>query len=169
MWFAKNSFRRSRFVSRFLYFIRTRSKFTSSVPPPYNFNSSSQSFSTSKNLHQSATDFISFVNSSPSPFHAVDESRKRLIAGGFQELKEKDSWDPVVRKLGKYFFTRNQSSIVAFAVGGNYEQGNGFSAIGAHTDSPCLKIKPHSKKEKAGLLQVGVELYGGGLWNTWFD
>ncbi|KAJ3075629.1 hypothetical protein HDU98_003925 [Podochytrium sp. JEL0797] len=114
-----------------------------------------------------ASDFVQFVRASPSPFHAVAEARKRLVGAGFKGISEKDAFD--IKKGGKYFFTRNQSSLVAFVVGGEYKSGNGFSIIGAHTDSPCLKVKPISKKETAGYLKVGVETYGGGLWNTWFD
>ncbi|KAI9845865.1 MAG: hypothetical protein M1838_001520 [Thelocarpon superellum] len=117
----------------------------------------------------SAKDFLSFVNASPTPFHAVDSARKQLIDADFQEIRERDPWSQVVQPGGKYYLTRNGSSIVAFAVGKKWKAGNPIAMIGAHTDSPCLRIKPVSKKQNDGFLQVGVETYGGGLWHTWFD
>ncbi|KAG9300823.1 hypothetical protein G9A89_004453 [Geosiphon pyriformis] len=116
-----------------------------------------------------AEDFIKFVDSSPSPFHAVQEAIKHLAAAGYEKIQERESWEKILKPNCKYYFTRNQSTLVAFAIGGKYVPGNGLSIVGAHTDSPCLKLKPISKKQSVGYLQVGVEPYGGGLWHTWFD
>lgn len=126
--------------------------------------------SLSRSTPQTVGAFLSFINKSPSPFHAVHETAQALTAAGFQQLREEDPWAGAVQPGGKYFVTRNQSAIVAFAVGGRYSRGaGGFHVIGAHTDSPCLKVKPISSIESAGWLQVGVETYGGGLFHTWFD
>ncbi|KAL7161801.1 hypothetical protein ACSBR2_042301 [Camellia fascicularis] len=114
-----------------------------------------------------AADLVDFLNASPTAFHAVDEAKKRLTSAGYKQVSEREDWSLEAGKT--YFFTRNHSTIVAFAIGKKYVAGNGFHVIGAHTDSPCLKLKPVSKVSKGGYLEVGVQTYGGGLWHTWFD
>lgn len=114
--------------------------------------------------------FLQYVNASPSPFHAVAASSALLEAGGFVRISEKNTQDLAnIQPNGKYYFTRNQSSICAFAVGGQWKPGQGLTMCAAHTDSPNFRVKPKSKVQKQGFLQVGVECYGGGLWYTWFD
>eukprot|EP00271_Cylindrocystis_brebissonii_P006807 TRINITY_DN19633_c0_g2_i1.p1 TRINITY_DN19633_c0_g2~~TRINITY_DN19633_c0_g2_i1.p1 ORF type:complete len:579 (+),score=106.41 TRINITY_DN19633_c0_g2_i1:211-1737(+) len=114
-----------------------------------------------------AEELLEFINASWTPFHAVHEAKKRLLKAGFSSLSERDTWH--LEAGGKYFFTRNHSSIVAFVVGKKFVPGNGFWIVACHTDSPCPKLKPVSKLTKGGFLQVGVSVYGGGLWHTWFD
>ncbi|KAL2539613.1 Zn-dependent exopeptidase superfamily protein [Abeliophyllum distichum] len=114
-----------------------------------------------------ADDLLHFLNASPTAFHAVEEAKKKLRSAGYKQISEREDWDLEAGK--KYFFTRNHSTIVAFAIGEKYVAGNGFNIVGAHTDSPCLKVKPVSKVSKGGFLEVGVQTYGSGLWHTWFD
>ncbi|KUJ12720.1 peptidase M18, aminopeptidase I [Mollisia scopiformis] len=116
-----------------------------------------------------ANDFIDFVNASPTPYHAVQSAITRLTTAGFTEIRERDPWTSLLHPGGKYYLTRNASSIVAFTIGAKWKPGNPIAMVGAHTDSPCLRLKPVSKKSGAGFLQVGVETYGGGIWHTWFD
>ncbi|XP_027100549.2 probable aspartyl aminopeptidase [Coffea arabica] len=114
-----------------------------------------------------AADLVDFLNASPTAFHAVEEAKRRLKSAGYEQILEREDWKLKAGK--KYYFTRNYSTIVAFAIGKKYVAGNGFQIVGAHTDSPCLKLKPVSKVSKGGYLEVGVQTYGGGLWHTWFD
>lgn len=112
---------------------------------------------------------VEFLNSSWTCFHAIAECKRRLVADGYSEIDERSPWRGALVPGGKYYFTRNDSSIIAFAVGKKYVAGNGIVAIGAHSDSPCLKLKPKSKITSAGYQQLGLQTYGGGLWNSWFD
>jgi aspartyl aminopeptidase len=117
-----------------------------------------------------ALKFLKYSDASPTPFHAVATSVRMLEEAGFKRLTESAVWDGGVEKGGKYYFTRNESALIAFVVGAKYEAGQGgVHIVGGHTDSPNFHIKPVSKKTKENFLQVGVEAYGGGIWHTWFD
>ncbi|KAK8076738.1 aminopeptidase I zinc metalloprotease [Apiospora phragmitis] len=118
---------------------------------------------------KSALDFLDFVNASPTPYHAVQSSIARLEKAGFTNVKERDNWSSTLKPGGKYYMTRNGSTIVAFAIGQRWKPGNPIAMVGAHTDSPTLRLKPVSKKTEAGFMQIGVETYGGGIWHSWFD
>ena len=112
--------------------------------------------------------FVNYLNAAISNFHCVAEIKRILTAAGFSELDTSKAW--ALSKGGKYFFTKAGTAIVAFAVGGKYDPDtSGAIIVGAHTDSPCLKLKPVSKLEKSESVLLGVVGYGGGLWHTWFD
>jgi len=102
-------------------------------------------------------------------YHAIHSAIQRLTAAGFKEIRERDSWSSTLVPGGKYYLTRNGSSIVAFGIGKKWKSGNPIAMVGSHTDSCTLRLKPVSKKSGSGFLQVGVETYGGGIWHTWFD
>ncbi|KAI1267255.1 aspartyl aminopeptidase-like protein [Xylariaceae sp. FL1019] len=118
---------------------------------------------------KAALDFLDFVNASPTPYHAVHSAIARLEKAGFSPVKERDNWSSTLKPGGKYYMTRNGSTIVAFAIGAKWRPGNPIAMLGAHTDSPCLRVKPASKKSGVGFMQIGVETYGGGIWHSWFD
>ena len=109
---------------------------------------------------------IEFLDVAPTPFHAVATMAQALTEAGFKELYEGDHWNT---SLGRYFVTRNQSSIIAFVIGTSNMAESGIRMVGAHTDSPCLKVKPRPDRQKQGYHQLGVEIYGGVLLNPWFD
>ncbi|MET0387172.1 MAG: M18 family aminopeptidase [Polyangiales bacterium] len=110
---------------------------------------------------------LDYIDASPTPFHAVAESVRRLRAAGFSELSETDAW--TLKPGGRYFTTRGGSSIVAFTCGQKAPEQSGFLGIGAHTDSPNLRIKPSPEVRRHGYRQLGVEVYGAVLLSTWLD
>jgi aspartyl aminopeptidase len=110
---------------------------------------------------------LRFLERATTPFHAVAVMREQLLGAGFSELHEADSWQ--IRPRGRYFVTRNQSSLLAFRTGRKGLVQDGLRMVGAHTDSPCLKLKPNAVNETVGYVKFGVEVYGGVLLNPWFD
>lgn len=121
--------------------------------------------------HTALTNFNSnlcdFLDASPTPFHAVSSICEQLRKHDFVQLNEVDSWGEL--SAGRYFVTRNDSSIIAFTLPATDLAETGFHMLGAHTDSPCLKVKPKPEKTRHSLWQLGVEVYGGVLLNPWFD
>lgn len=106
-----------------------------------------------------------FLDASPTPFHAASNLADRLTEVGFTQLHESDAWQ---LKTGcGYFLVRNGSSILAWRQVEDFS--TGLRMVGAHTDSPCLKVKPAPEIHSKGYLQLGVEVYGGALLNPWFD
>jgi len=118
-------------------------------------------------IHGFNEDLLRFLDASPTPFHAVETMAMALRAAGFEALDERDEWQ--LKLGGRYFVVRNGSSLVAFSCGeGNLLQ-RGWRMVGAHTDSPNLKVKPTPELHRHGYFQLGVEVYGGALLNPWFD
>ncbi|MBL1320863.1 MAG: M18 family aminopeptidase [Methylophaga sp.] len=122
---------------------------------------------TKTSLTEFNQNFLSFLDNSPTPFHAVSTMSAQLETNGFERLDELDAWGAL--SAGQYYVTRNDSSIIAFTLPKAALAETGFHMVGAHTDSPCLKVKPKPETIKQSLLQLGVEVYGGALLNPWFD
>ena len=108
-----------------------------------------------------------FLDASPTPFHAVKSMAERLQSAGFSELDEASDWS--LSAGAKHYVVRNGSSIIAFVMGSAALSESGLRMVGAHTDSPCLMIKPQPELHKNGYFQLAVEVYGGALLNPWFD
>ena len=111
----------------------------------------------------SALDLCRFIDSSPSPYHAVEEAALRLTAAGFTELGQDDDPPGPGRHL-----IRSGGALVAWSDGGRSPEAP-LRVIGAHTDSPNLRLKPRPDRSGAGFRQVGVEVYGSALLNSWLD
>ena len=112
---------------------------------------------------------IDFIKNSPTPFHAVEIMAQVLERDGFTQLNEADQWSMSNgQQEGRYYVIRNDSSIIAFQLNQPLAD-NGMRMVGAHTDSPCLKVKPNPEIINNNYLQLGVEVYGGALLNPWFD
>ena len=114
---------------------------------------------------ETTADLLRFLQRSPTPYHAVESASSRLLAAGFQKLSLADSW----RGLGPggYVVSR-EGTLIAFALPAGARVGS-FALVGAHTDSPNLRLKPLAEITRHGYRQLGVEVYGGALLNSWLD
>lgn len=114
-----------------------------------------------------ARDMLDFIDASPSPWHAVETCKARLDAAGFSPLSELDRWSLEVG--GRYYVERGGASIIAFIIGDKPATETGLRLIGAHTDSPGLRLKPKPAEKVGGMLRLGVEVYGGPILATFAD
>ena len=120
-----------------------------------------------ESARRQAQDLLDFIDASPSPWHAVHTCEQRLQAAGFSRLEESERW--TFKPGGKHYVVRAGSSIIAFIVGGKSLPDTGLRIIGAHTDSPGLRIKPKPAEEVGGMVRLGVEVYGGPILATFAD
>ncbi len=116
-------------------------------------------------ITDSVASLFSFIQRSPTPFHAVASMRQRLLTAGFSELAEGKPWFDV----GNKGFVCRGGSLIAFSFHQAAPLIDGVRIIGAHTDSPALQIKPNISRRSPPYLAAGVEAYGGALLRSWFD
>src|SRR5690242_13994413 len=118
-------------------------------------------------------DLMSFVTASPSPYHAVASAAERLEKAGFRQVAETDAWDaetPAASPAGTGGrYVLRGGALIAWYVPEGAAPHTPFRILGAHTDSPNLRVKPLPDSGAHGWRQVAVEIYGGPLLNSWLD
>ena len=118
-------------------------------------------------LFMEEKNFMDFVDSTPNAYYCVDNMKKILFEQGYKELKEEDDWKEL-NYDGKYFVTRNDSSLIAFQIGRKNKE-KGFNIVSAHTDSPSFLIKPNCEVHDNGYIKLNTEPYGGIINYSWLD
>ncbi|MDR2839110.1 MAG: M18 family aminopeptidase [Azonexus sp.] len=111
-----------------------------------------------------AQDLLDFIDAGPSPWHVVGECEQRLASAGFRRLDESERW---TLPPGSRCYVTRGASIIAFVTGKAAAQG--LMMIGAHTDSPGLRVKPKAAETAGGMWRIGVEVYGGPILATFAD
>lgn len=119
------------------------------------------------NAQQQVQDLLDFIDASPSPWHVIATIEQRLQSFNFQRLQETDHW--TLSAGGRYYVVRDDSSIILFVVGQQPVADTGFKILGAHTDSPGLRVKPQPQLNSDGLQRLAVEVYGGPILATFTD
>ena len=119
------------------------------------------------NKEQINEKLFSLLEDGVTPFHVVAHVEEELKKASFKELKMTQLWN--VECGGSYYINHNQSAIFAFKVGKDVKADSMIRMAAAHTDHPCLHIKPAPDVNGCGYAQVNVEVYGGAILNTWLD
>jgi aspartyl aminopeptidase len=110
-------------------------------------------------------DLLTYINKSPCSFLAVENIKNILLEKGYEHLKENQNWN--LRVGGKYFVTRNSSSLMAFRIpDSNF---SGFAIGAAHDESPSYKVKFNAEIRNQDYVRLAVEPYGGMIAESWLD
>lgn len=120
-----------------------------------------------KQAQSQAQDLLDFIDASPSPWHAVDTAVQRLSKQGYSALDESQAWQ--LKAGQRYYVVRGGASIIAFHLGQKKTNETGFRLVGAHTDSPGLRLKPKAAYATDDLIRIGIEVYGGPILATFTD
>lgn len=122
---------------------------------------------TLQRMADAADDLLGYIAAAPTPFHAAAQSARRLESAGFRRLHEGDRWE--LAPGDRFYLIRGESTLAAFELGADPVAEAGVRLLGAHTDSPNLRVKPHGVTTTEGYRQLAVEVYGGVLLHTWLD
>ncbi len=114
-----------------------------------------------------AREVIEFIDECPSTYHVAKNCSEILEENGFERLIPQEKWH--LKKGGKYYVKKSNSTVVAFTLGTDINFKKGFKIFGSHTDSPGFRIKPNPEMVTENILRLNTEVYGGPILSTWFD
>ena len=114
-----------------------------------------------------AREVIEFIDECPSTYHVAKNCSDILEENGFERLIPQEKWH--LKKGGKYYVKKSNSTVVAFTLGTDINFKKGFKIFGSHTDSPGFRIKPNPEMVTENILRLNTEVYGGPILSTWFD
>lgn len=112
-------------------------------------------------------EFLDYLQRGVSPAHTVQASSRLLEENGFVRLRATERWE--LTPGGKYYIPFFHTSLLAFTVGQQVKPGDAFRICAAHTDWPCLRVKPDPEQISGGCCRLNIEPYGGMIYNTWLD
>ncbi len=118
-------------------------------------------------MNTTAEQLFHLIEKGVSPYQVVEEAEKRLKEAGFEKLEFHTAWGLTGGK--SYYMIHHGTTLIAFTIPKTLYYRESFRMAAAHTDFPCLRIKPNPEMEMSGYQQLNVEVYGGAILNTWLD